>query len=134
MKPQKALQTSLTATLISVFMLAPLNSSEMVTKIQPGSFSNHLGMVAAGSSKESNHREMNGRENSKKMLNQEKSENIKTDKKHSEEDKHNNHVYNYDWINSRKKWQANLIRHLVRIFVVISFISVLLCGYMSIIH
>ena len=134
MKPQKALRSSLTTTLMIALSLSPLNSSEMVTEIKKTNISTHLRMTANGTSNQKSQQDFNSHEGQRTEQKQNHSENIKSDKKHSEEEKHNNHVYNYDWVNCRKKWYASLIRCCIKIFVAISFISVLLCGFMSIIH
>lgn len=134
MKPQKALRTSLIATLMIALFLAPLNSSEMVTDLKKINMSTHLKMNAHEPLKQNNRPEKNGLDANKTEKTQNHSESVKNDKKHSEEEKHNNHVYNYDWISSGKKWFANMLRFFVKIFVAISFFSVLLCGFMSILH
>ncbi len=137
MKPQKALQTCLTTFMVGLFILAPLNSSEMVTKSQSQSFSTHLLVDAQGSSKETDHTDLNSQEANRRSQNQAKADKMEkagNEKKHAEEDKHSNHVYTYDWIKSRKKILVNILRQFTKIFVAVSYIAILLCGYMSLLH
>ena len=126
--------------MVVFLILAPLNSSEMVTIKKNQSFNTHLLVDAEGSPKEKTHTDLNNQpanqrsQTQTKSEHQTKSENVNMDKKHAEEDKHNNHVYSYDWIKSRKKILVNILRHFTKIFVAVSYIAVLLCGYMSILH
>lgn len=137
MKLKKALQTSLTAFMVGLFILAPLNSKEMVTKSQSQSFITYHLADANGWVNDKYDIDFNAQEMNRRSQNQTKSENsekVSHDKKHAEEDKHSNHVYTYDWIKSRKKILVNILRHFTKIFVAVSYIAILLCGYMSILH
>jgi len=143
MKPQTTFQTSLTAIMISVFMLAPFNSSEAVSKSKKTSFNTHLQQVNdEGASKNSQNVDFTVPGASKKEKNQQKgNENNKHQdhepaktRHHSEEEKHNNHLYHYHRIKAKKKIHVSLICISLKILVAITYISVLLCGYMSIGH
>lgn len=134
MKPQKALQRCLSTFMVGLFILAPLNSSETVAKSQSRSFSTQQIVAAEGSTKEKATLDYNALDLNRKSKNQDNSDKINTEKKHTDEEKHNNHAYSYDWIKNRKKILAMFLRSFTMIFVAVSYIAVLLCGYMSILH
>jgi hypothetical protein len=134
MKPQKALQSSLSTFMVILLILAPLNSSEMVGKSESQTISTQHIQAADGSSKENLHLDFNAMEANRKNNNQSKLENTGHEKKHADEEKHSNHVYSYDWIKNRKKIVTDILRSFTMIFVAVSYIAVLLCGYMSLLH
>ena len=143
MKPQTTFQTSIAAIMISVFMLVPFNSSEAVSKSKKISFNIHQNLVAdEGTSEKGHHVDYTVPDASKKEKNQQKnSENNKNQdheqtktRHHAEEEKHNNHLYHYSRIKAKKKIHLSFICICLKILVAVSYISVLLCGYMSICH
>jgi len=143
MKPQTNLQTSFAAIMISVFMLLPFNSNETVTTSKKNSFNIHLKQVAdEGTSKKHSKIDITVPDASKKEKSQQKNneQNKNQDhesgkvKHHAEEEKHKNHLYHYHRIKAKKKIHVSLICALLQILVAVSYISVLLCGYMSICH
>jgi hypothetical protein len=143
MKPQTNLQISFAAIMISVLMLVPFNSSEAVSKSKKISFNTHQIQVAdEGASKNGLNNDFTVPDGSKKDKNKQKgNENNKhqdheqaKNRHHAEEEKHNNHLYHYHRIKAKKKIHVSLICICLKIIVAVSYISVLLCGYMSICH
>jgi len=136
MKSQKTFRISLAAIMITCFMLAPINSSEAIHKSKKISFNTHLQVVDEGASKQTNNPDLTIPLGNKKE--KEKNSNHNEDqpkaKHHSDEEKHKNHVYHYHRVKAKKKSHTTFLRLCLKIFIAISFISVLLCGYMNIGH
>lgn len=59
---------------------------------------------------------------------------MKKGRAHADEEKHKNHLYHYDRVKRRKKVHTSLVCFFLKIFIAISYISVLICGYLSICH
>lgn len=55
-------------------------------------------------------------------------------KTHPDEEKHKNHLYHYDRLKRNRKKYCGLLCLLVKFFVAITYLSVLICGYLSIFH
>ena len=134
MKPQKTFRISLAALMISFFMIAPVNSNEAVNKSKKISFSTHLQVVDEGSSKQANHLDLTFPESNKKERNKGHGEDQPKSKHHGDEEKHKNHLYHYSRVKAKKKHHTAIVCVALKIFVALSYISVLLCGYMSIGH
>ena len=136
MTPQKTFRISLAAIMICSFMLAPISSSEAIHKSKKISFNTQQQVVDEGSSKQTNNIDLTIPLGNKKE--KEKNGNHNEDqpkaKHHSDEEKHKNHVYHYHRIKAKKKIHTTLLQLCLKIFIAISFISVLLCGYLSIGH
>ena len=133
---QKTFRISLSAIMICSFMLAPINSSEAIHKSKKISFNTQQQVVDEGSSKQTNNLDLtiplgNRKEKEK---NGGHNEDQPKAKHHSDEEKHKNHVYHYHRIKAKKKIHTTLLQLCLKIFIAISFISVLLCGYLGIGH
>jgi uncharacterized membrane protein YhiD involved in acid resistance len=134
MTTAKNLQTSLTAILIAVFMLTPFSSNESVVKNKKMSFNTHLQVVDDGASKQTGNIDLSLPESNKKEKNKSHNEDQTKSKHHADEEKHKNHVYHYHRVKAKKKSHTTFLQICLKVFVAISFISVLLCGYMNISH
>jgi len=137
MKPQKIFRISLAVIMITCFMLAPLNSSEAILKSKKISFNTHQQVVDEGSSKQTNNINLTiplGNKKEKEKNNNNHNEDQPKAKHHSDEEKHKNHVYHYHRVKAKKKIHTTFLQLCLKIFIAISFISVLLCGYLSIGH
>ena len=136
MTPQKTFRISLAAIMISCFVLAPISSSEAIQKSKRISFNIQQQVIDEGSSKQANNIDLTIPLGNKKE--KEKNGNHNEDqpkaKHHSDEEKHKNHVYHYHRIKAKKKIHTTFLQLCLKIFIAISFISVLLCGYLSIGH
>lgn len=134
MKPAKNLQTSLTAIMIAVFMLAPFNSNESTSKNKKVSFNTHLQVVDEGASKQTNNLDLTIPDASKKEKNNNRGDDHPKTRHHADEEKHKNHLYHYHRVKTKKKTHTSIICIILKIFIAISYIAVLLCGYLSIGH
>ena len=134
MKPAKNLQTSLTAIMIAVFMLAPFNSNESTSKNKKISFNTHLQVVDEGASKQTNNLDLTIPDASKKEKNNNRGDDHPKTRHHADEEKHKNHLYHYHRVKTKKKTHTSIICIILKIFIAISYIAVLLCGYLSIGH
>src|SRR5580765_6008547 len=136
MTTQKTFRISFAAIMISCFVLAPISSSEAIQKSKMISFNTQQLVVDEGSSKQTNNIDLAIPLGNKKE--KEKNGNHNEDqpkaKHHSDEEKHKNHVYHYHRIKAKKKIHTTFLQLSLKIFIAISFISVLLCGYLSIGH
>ena len=139
MKPQITLQTSLSAVFSFAFLVAAYCSGAAVSKhSNPTVITNHVVEDARASKNPGNFNlvvpeampNKPGNREKPASHNDEKNEHQTTKTKtHSDEEKHKNHLYHYDRI---KHW--SLIYALVKFFVAITYLSVLICGYLSIFH
>jgi len=117
-------------------MLAPISSSEAIHKSKRISFNTQQQVDDEGSSKQANNIDLTIPLGNKKEKEKNGSHNEDQPKAkhHSDEEKHKNHVYHYHRIKAKKKIHTTLLQLCLKIFIAISFISVLLCGYLSIGH
>ena len=137
MTPQKTFRISLAAIMISFFMLAPISSNEAIHKSKKISFNTQQQVVDEGSSKQTNNIDLTiplGNKKEKEKNSNKHSEDQPKAKHHSDEEKHKNHVYHYHRVKAKKKIHTTFLQLCMKIFIAISFISVLLCGYLSIGH
>ena len=134
MKPSKTFQISLAAIMIAAFMLAPLSSSEAVTKTKKNSFNTHLQMVDEGTSKHTSNIDLTIPGANKKEQGKHRNDDQPKTRYHADEEKHKNHLYHYHRVKTKKKCHTTIICFFLKIFVAVSYFSVLLCGYMSISH
>jgi len=133
---QKTFRISLAAIMISCFMLAPISSSEAIHKSKRISFNIQQQVVDEGFSKQTNNIDLTiplGNKKEKEKNNSHNEDQPKA-KHHSDEEKHKNHVYHYHRVKAKKKIHTTFLQLSLKIFIAISFISVLLCGYLSIGH
>jgi hypothetical protein len=136
MTPQKTFRISLTAIMICSFMLAPISSSEAIQKSKRISFNTQQLVVDEGSSKQANNIDLTiplGDKREKEKNNNHNEDQPKA-KHHADEEKHKNHVYHYHRVKAKKKIHTTFLQLCLKIFIAISFISVLLCGYLNIGH
>lgn len=134
MNPKKSLRTGLSAALIIIFLLIPSDSSEALSK-HHGTLANTQHQdISQESAKKNNQLDLSVPDASKKEQNQQKGEKGHSDKKHAEEEKHKNHLYHYQRVKHKSKRISLLIRLSLKIFVTISYISILLYGFMSLVH
>ncbi|TMI94965.1 MAG: hypothetical protein E6H08_07690 [Bacteroidetes bacterium] len=136
MTPQKTFRISLAAIMICSFMLAPISSREAIQKSKRISFNTQQQVVDEGSSKQANNIDLTiplGDKKEKEKNNNHNEDQPKA-KHHSDEEKHKNHVYHYHRLKAKKKIHTTFLQLCMKIFIAISFISVLLCGYLSIGH
>jgi hypothetical protein len=137
MTPQKTFRISLAAIMICSFMLAPFSSSEAIHKSKKISFNTQQQVVDEGFSKQTNNIDLTiplGNKKEKEKNSNKHSEDQPKAKHHPDEEKHKNHVYHYHRVKAKKKIHTAFLQLCLKIFIVISFISVLLCGYLSIGH
>ena len=134
MTPQKTFRISLAAIMISCFMLAPISSSEAINKSKKIYFNTQQLVVDEGSSKQTHNIDLTVPEANKKEKNNNRGDDQSKTKHHAEEEKHKNHIYHYHRVKARKKTHTTIICVILKIFIAISYISVLLCGYLNIGH
>ena len=136
MTSQKTIRISLAAIMISSFMLVPISSSEAIQKSKKISFNTQQLVVDEESSKQTNNINLTiplGNKKEKEKNNNHNEDQPKA-KHHPDEEKHKNYVYHYHRVKAKKKIHTTFLQLCMKIFVAISFISVLLCGYLSIGH
>jgi hypothetical protein len=135
MTPQFKLRSSLTAILFFTFLISPMQSSEAGFTKKIHSFSTHLQAGAEGidipvkdlvpmvpvKDKKESGKEKSGHDTQKS-------------RHHSDEEKHKNHFHDFENLRCRKKLHAILLGFCFKIIMVVSYFSILLCGYMSIGH
>ena len=131
MTPQKTFRISLAAIMISFFMLAPISSNEAIHKSKKISFNTQQQVVDEGSSKQTHNIDLTVPEANKKEKNNNRGDDQSKTKHHAEEEKHKNHIYHYHRVKARKKTHTTIICVVLKIFIAVSYISVLLCGYLS---
>ena len=141
MNPAKNLQTSLTALMIAAFMLAPLGSNESGLNAKKKSFNIHLQVVDEGNSKQKGNIDLtipvsNKKEQQKNKDDQPRknSDDQPKSRHHAEEEKHKNHVYHYHRIKTKKKHHTTILCACLKILLAVSYLSILLLGYMNICH
>ena len=134
MKPAKNLQTILTAIMIAVLIIAPFNSKESISKNKKNSFNTHLQVVDEGGYKQLNSMDLSIPDTRKKEKNNHHNDEYTRGRRHADEEKHKNHLYHYHRVRARNKVQTGILRIMLKVFIAISYLSVLLCGYMSIGH
>jgi hypothetical protein len=120
--------------MIAVFMLAPFNSNESISKNKKISFNTHLQVVDEGASNQTKNIDINVPDPNKKEKSKHHSDDYPKARRHADEEKHKNHLYHYHRVKTRSKTHTAIICILLKFIIVISYLSVLLCGYMSIGH
>lgn len=144
MNSQNSLRISLSAVLSLLFLVFFLETGAAVSKVtNHATVSNHEVKAADISPKPGNFNlavpdmipqtANRPRENSNHQKGEANHKTINS-KHHPDEEKHDNHFYHYDWLLRRNKWYCNLLCFILKIFVAITYLSVLICGYLSICH
>lgn len=143
MKPQITLRTSFSAVITFAFLVVSYNTLAAVSKHSNHKvIKNHVVEVAKESKNPGNFNLMVPEAVPKKQGNREKtahndeknSHHTEKAKTHSDEEKHKNHLYHYNRIKRNNKRHCSLLCLLVKLFVAITYLSVLICGYLSIFH
>ena len=144
MKPQITLQTSLSAVFTFAFLVASYSTGAAVSKHSNHTvITNHVLEVAKTTKSPGNFNLVVPEALPNKSNNRDKSAAHNDDKNdhhsakaktHSDEEKHKNHLYHYDRIKRSRKKHCSLLCVLVKFFVAITYLSVLICGYLSIFH
>ena len=134
MTTQKTFRISLAAIMIGCFILSPISSSEAISKSKKIAFNTHQQVVDEGSSKHTSNMDLTIPDANKKEKSNKGGDDHPKTRSHSEEEKHKNHLYHYHRVKARKKTHTTIICVILKIFIAVSYISVLLCGYMSISH
>lgn len=134
MTPQKALRTSLTALLLSAFLLSPLQSNEAATANRKKSFSIQLQANEESSSDKNIRIDFSLPVNNKKGKDTDHNPDLMRHKRHADEDKHEIHHHHFDKNKSRRKLINMLTGFFLKIIIAVSYFSILLCSYMSLCH
>ena len=134
MKPQTTLRIGIATFFILAFLFSPLRSNETKSKDRRA-FSIQTQVSAESSTGHDFHIDLNIPVNNKK---EKENDHGKTDlfkgKRHADEDRHEHHHHHFDKVKHRKKVINILSKLLLKIFIAISYLSILLCTYMSICH
>ena len=134
MTPQKALRTSLSALLLSAFLLSPLQSNEAATANRKNTFSIQLQANEESSSDHGIKIDFSLPVNNKKAKDTDHNPDLIRHKRHADEDKHELHHHHFDKNKSRRKLINMLTSFFLKIIIVVSYFSILLCSYMSLGH
>lgn len=134
MTPQFKLRSFLSAILFFTFLMAPSDSNEAGFTKKDRSFSIHLQAGAEGNDIPVKELIPIMPSKNKKDGGNEKQNNETPKSRHSDEEKHKHHFHDFDNLRCRKKLHAILLGFCFKIIMVISYFSILLCGYMSIGH
>lgn len=143
MKPQTTLRKCFAAATFTALVLLPVSSSETVLRSSKTQNTISVDVDAAGAKNNpgnfnlippttsTKHQSQQAPADTKKDNHQDE---MKKGKTHADEEKHKNHLYHYSRIKRRKKTHTTLVCLALKLFIVISYISVLLCSYISICH
>ena len=135
MKLQKALRIILSAALFFTFLLSPIRSNPAKTKDRRTSYI-HVQVNEESSSGHSFKLDLTLPVNNKKE--KENDHNNGADlfrhKRHADEDRHDHHHHDFDKLKHRKRIVRVLSALLLKIFIAISYFSILFCTYMSIVN
>ena len=130
---QKALRTSLTAFLLSAFLLSPLQSNEAATANRKRTFSIQA-QANDGSSDQAIKLDFSLPVNNKKGKETDHNPDLIRHKRHADEDRHELHHHHFDRNKSRRRLINMITSFFLKIIIVISYFSILLCSYMSLCH
>lgn len=131
---QKALRTSLTTLLLSAFLLSPLHSNEAATANRKKTFSIQLQANEESSSDKAINIDFSLPVNNKKGKDTDHNPDLIRHKRHADEDKHELHHHHFDRNKSKRRLINMLTSFLLKIIIVVSYFSILLCSYMSLGH
>ena len=133
MTTQKALRTSLSALLLSAFLLSPLQSNEAATANRKKTFSIQLQANEESSSDKSINFDFSQPLN-KKDKDTDHNPDLMRHKRHADEDKHELHHHHFDKNKSRRKLVNMITSFFLKIIIAVSYFSILLCSYLSLGH
>jgi hypothetical protein len=136
MKPQTTLRISLATTLVLAFLLSPLTSNETRTKDRR-TFSIHTLVNAESSTDHSIKIDLTVPASNKKEKEKDKEQggnDLFRNKRHADEDKHEHHHHHFDKVKHKRKIINVVSAWILKIFIALSYFSILLCSYMSIVH
>lgn len=142
MKPQKALQISLSAVFGIALILASFTANAAVSRKNLKSVTTNHEVEVAKGQKTPGHfnlvvpEAIPNKANSRDKMNHEEKNSHHQDKArhHSDEEKHKIHFYHYHRISHAKQIITNLLRLLVKVVIAVSFLSILVCGFLSMLH
>ena len=135
MTPQKALRISLPALLLFVFLLSPLQSKENFSAKGKRAFSIHLQANGESSSDHAIKFDLTLPVNNKKEKDTDHNNpDLIRHKRHADEDRHDLHHHHFDKSKSRRRIINMLSGLLLKIIIVVSYFSILLCSYVSLCH
>ena len=134
MTTQKALRTSLSALLLSAFLLSPLQSNEAATANRKKTFSIQLQANAESSSDKGVNIDFSLPVNNKKDKDTDHNPDLMRHKRHADEDKHEIHHHHFDKNKSRRKLVNMIMSFFFKIIIAVSYFSILLCSYLSLGH
>ena len=144
MKPQIALHTNLSAVFTVAFLAASYSTGAAVSKHSNHTvITNHEVEVAKAAKNPGNFNlvvpqaipnKPGNREKSAAHNEEKNNHHTAKAKTHPDEEKHKNHLYHYDRIKRNRKKYCGLLCLLIKFFVAITYLSVLICGYLSIFH
>ena len=134
MTTQKALRTSFSAILLSAFLLSPLHSNEAAIANRKKTFSIQLQANEESSSDKAINIDFSLPVNNKKGKDTDHNPDLIRHKRHADEDKHDLHHHHFDKNKSRRRLINMLTSFFLKIIIVVSYFSILLCSYMSLGH
>jgi len=135
MTPQKIFRISLPALLFLAFLLSPLRSKENLSSNGKRTFSIHLQADGESSSDHAIQFDFSLPVNNKKQKDTDHNNpDLLRHKRHADEDRHELHHHHFDKSKSRKKIINMLTGLLLKIIIVVSYFSILLCSYVSLSH
>ena len=135
MTPQKALRISLPALLLFAFLLSPLRSKENLSAKGKRAFSIQLQADGESSSDHAIKFDLSLPVSNKKEKDTDhNNHDLVRHKRHADEDRHELHHHHFDKSKSRKRIINVLTGLLLKIIIIVSYFSILLCSYVSIGH
>ncbi len=134
MKPQNAFRTSLSALLVLLYLLSPINSNETGVR-QRKVFSAQERVNTESSSDHSIKLDPTMPVSSRKEKEKEQQDpDLFRHKRHSDEDRHDHHHHHFDKIKHKRKIVHTISVLVFKIVIAVSYFSILLCSYMSLYH
>ena len=134
MKPQISLRISLSVLLAFTFLFSSFRSNATEKKDRR-TFSIHSQVNAERSSDHSINLDLSLPVNSKKEKEKDHSgTDLFRHKRHTDEDRHDHHHHHFDKVKHKRKIVNLLSAWLLKIFIALSYFSILLCSYMSLGH
>ena len=136
MKPQTTFRISLAATIFSAFLLSPINSHETAASNSKQTFSVQVQADHGATPDQGIKLDLTLPVNNKKEKGKDTDHGHEflRNKRHADEDRHDNHHHNFDKGRSRRRIINVLTGYFLKIIIAVSYFSILLCSYMSITH
>ena len=131
---QKALPVKLTTALVILFLLLPFRSTETFSSNKKQTYSYFDLAEAQGGPNHGLNLDLTIPLNNKKQKEPDHQQDLARQKRHADEDRHEHHHHHFDKVKTRKKFINILSSVALKLFIAVSYISVLLCSYMSICH